>query len=40
MYEYIGTDLHQVEILNSMLYRKIYPKEVGIQLISNSKERI
>lgn len=40
MYEYIGTDLHQVEILNSMLYRKIYPKGVGIQLISNSKERI
>ena len=31
MYEYIGTDLHRVEILNSMLHYEICPEEVGIQ---------
>ena len=31
MYEYIGTDLHRVKILNSMLHYKICPEGVDIQ---------
>lgn len=31
MYEYIGTDLHQVKILNSMLRYEIFSEEVDIQ---------
>lgn len=32
MYEYVGTDLHRVEILNSMLFYEFRRKEVDIQL--------
>lgn len=31
MYEYIGTDLHRIKILNRMLHSEICPEEVGFQ---------